>query len=143
MLTGVGHNGTVNRNRALWTVAALLSLNAVLLVAQPGLALPRSLTSLLFGPSMIRAEVVTKVDGAVHVYRVDRGRIRSVGVDTIIVRERDDTLVPIPIASDAVVTGVPRGQARRGSLFGLRKGMFVETLREGDNPAERVFVRKR
>ena len=41
MLTGSGHNaGMRRRSKALWAAVALLAVNAVLVVAQPGLALP-------------------------------------------------------------------------------------------------------
>ena len=68
----------MRRNRLLLAVAAvalLLAVNAVLVVAQPGLALPRSLWTYLVGPKMVRAEVIVLDRGVVHYYRVDRGRI--------------------------------------------------------------------
>ena len=118
---------------------ALLALNAVLLVAQPGLALPRSLESFFYGPAMVRAEVIVKTGGVVHDYRLDRGRIRSVAGDTIVLRERDGLVVTVRIADDAAIRG-RRGAAR---ALTLRRGMLVETIRDGDEPAETVVILRR
>ena len=52
-----------------------LLVNAVLIAAQPGLALPGPLGSYFFGPKLVRAEVLVKDGGALHLYRVDRGVI--------------------------------------------------------------------
>ncbi len=114
-------------------------LNAILLVAQPGLALPRSLQAYFYGPAMIRAEVIVKEDGVVHDYRLDRGRIRSISGDTIVLRERDGLVVPVEIAADAEIRG--RRAGVRG--LGLRRGMLVETVRDGDAPAETVVIIRR
>ena len=65
------------RAKGLWIVAALLAVNATLLVAQPGLALPGSLGNYFFGPKLVRAEVLVKDGGVLHDYRVDRGTIRN------------------------------------------------------------------
>ena len=104
MLTIGGHNArmTKKRSKALWAVAALLVVNAVLLAAQPGLALPRSLGDYFFGPKLVRAEVVVRDAGEVRLYRVDRGRIRTIrpALGTITVLERDGTLATVPIAPD-------------------------------------------
>jgi hypothetical protein len=92
---------------------------------------------------MVRAEVVTKSSGVVHDYRVDRGRIAALGTDSIVLRERDNTTVTVALAPDVSVIGAPKRQVGRGVLLGLRRGMFVQTLREGDQPAEQVRVLKR
>ena len=79
MLTIHRHNApmTKKRSKALWVVAALLVVNAVLLAAQPGLALPRSLGNYFFGPKLVRAEVVLREGNTIHDYRIDRGVIRA------------------------------------------------------------------
>jgi hypothetical protein len=131
----------MKRHVALWIAVALLGLNAVLLAAQPGLALPRVLANYFFGPGMVRAEVVMQDRGQIHLYRIDRGRIRSLGPDSIVLRERDGRIETVAIAPDAEIVGVPRrGRGGRQTLHGLRRGMFVETVRDGDAPAERVRV---
>ena len=61
----------------------------VLLVAQPGLALPGSLGNYFFGPKLVRAEVLVKDGGVLHDYRVDRGTIRNKAGGTLTLLERD------------------------------------------------------
>lgn len=125
-------------SKALWAVAALLVVNAVLLAAQPVLAsptaLPRSLASYFFGPKLIRAEVLVRDDGALHAYRIDRGVIRRKMDGSLVLRERDATIVTIPISPTASIS--LRG--RPSSFSALRRGMFVTVIREGDAPASEV-----
>jgi hypothetical protein len=118
----------------LSALAALLALNAVLVLAQPGAALPWSLGQQFFGPNMVRAEVVLKVGPNVRGYRIDRGTVRVVTSDSVVLLERDGTVVTVPVAPNADV----RVRNRRSSLSSLRRGMRVETIREGDAPAGRV-----
>ena len=125
---------TARRSKALWAVAALLLVNAVLIAAQAGLALPGSLGSYFFGPKLVRAEVLVKDSGALHLYRVDRGVIRSKANGTLALRERDGSLVEIAVAPDATITigGRPAAYAN------LRKGMGATVIRDGDAPANEV-----
>jgi hypothetical protein len=122
------------RGKALWVVAALLAVNATLLVAQPGLALPGSLGNYFFGPKLVRAEVVVKDGGVLHDYRIDRGVIRNKADGTLTLLERDGTLVAIPVAPTAAITlnGRPIGYAA------LRRGMVATVIRDGDAPANEV-----
>jgi hypothetical protein len=120
--------------KALWTVAALLALNAVLFAAQPGLALPGSLASYFFGGKMIRAEVIVQDGGALHDYRLDRGRIRAVSAGSLTLWERDGTLVVVPVAGDAEI----RLNGRIVRLSALRRGMNALTVRDGGAPASTV-----
>lgn len=126
------------RSKALWAVAALLAVNAVLLAAQPGfarsVALPRSLAGYFFGPKLIRAEVLVKDGGALHGYRIDRGVIRSKANGSLTLRERDATIVTIPVSPTASIS--VRG--RPASYSQLRRRMFVTVIREGDSPAIEV-----
>ena len=122
------------RSKAFWAVAALLLVNAVLLAAQPGFALPGSLGAYFFGPKLVRAEVLVKDGGALHVYRVDRGAIRSKAGGTLTLRERDGTLVPIVIAPTASISV----GGRPAAYAALRKGMAATVIREGDAPATEV-----
>ena len=127
------------RSKALWAVAALLLVNAVLLAAQPGFAaLPGSLANYFFGPKLVRADVLVKDGGALHVYRVDRGTIRSKAGGTLQLLERDGTLVPITISPTAAITigGRPASYAM------LRRGMVATVVREGDAPAIEVRAGK-
>lgn len=115
-------------------VAALLALNAVLFVVQPGLALPNALAAYFFGPKMVRAEVIVQDRGVIHDYRLDRGRVRAVGNGSLTLLERDGTAVTIPVAPTAQVTLAGRPVA----LARLRRGMTALTVRDGGQPAELV-----
>lgn len=128
------------RSKALWSVAALLLVNAVLLVAQPGwAALPRSLGNYFFGPKLVRADVLVKDAGALRVYRVDRGIIRSKAGGSLQLREGDATVVTIAVSPAAAITigGQP------ASYSALRRGMVATVIREGDAPATEVRAQRR
>ena len=126
--------------RALWAVAALLVVNAVLLAAQPGFAspaaLPRSLANYFFGAKMIRAEVLVKDAGVLRGYRIDRGVIRAKADGSLTLRERDATIVTIAVSPSASISA----RGRPSSFSALRRGMFVTVIREGDAPAIEVRV---
>lgn len=126
------------RRRALWIVVALLAVNAVLLAAQPGLALPRSLGNYFFGPKLVRAEVVVR-DGGILEYRLDRGKLRARAGSALVVLEADGTVVTIPVADDASILV----NGRRSSAAALRRGMTVTTVRLGDGPATEVRAQRR
>lgn len=125
------------RSKALWAVAVLLLVNAALLAAQPGFALPGSLGAYFFGPKLVRADVVVK-DGGVRLYRVDRGKIRNKADGTLLLRELDGTLVTIAISPTAAVTV----GGRPASYAELRRGMVATVIREGDAPATEVRAGK-
>ena len=141
MLTRSGHNAPMRgrRSKALWAVAALLLVNATLLLAQPGLALPGSLGNYFFGPKLVRAEVLVKDGGVLHDYRVDRGTIRNKAGGTLTLLERDGTLVQIPVAPTAAITlgGRPVAYAD------LRRGLVATVIRDGDAPAGEVRATRR
>ena len=130
---------TSRRSKAFWAVAALLAVNATLLVAQPGLALPGSLGGYFFGPKLVRAEVLVKDGGVLHDYRIDRGAIRAKAGGTLTLLERDGTLVQIPVAPTAAIT--IGGQPVPYSA--LRKGMVATVIRDGDAPASEVRAARR
>ena len=122
------------RSKALWFVAALLAVNAVLLAAQPGLALPGSLGDYFFGPKLVRAEVLVNDGGVLHDYRIDRGTIRAKAPGSLTLRERDGSLQTIAIAPNAAIRlrGVPV------AFSALRRGMVATVIRDGDAPAIEV-----
>jgi hypothetical protein len=128
----------MRRRGALWALAALLALNAVLLVAQPGLALPRSLAGYFFGPRLVRADIVV-MDGTLRQYRVDRGVLRGKQAGSLVLRELDGSIVVVPVAPDAMILigGDP------GTFSRLRRGMVVTTVREGGGPATDVRATRR
>jgi hypothetical protein len=119
---------------AVGAIVALLALNAVLVVVQPGLALPNALAGYFFGPKMVRAEVIVHDGGVLRDYRLDRGRIRAVGADSLTLLERDGTVVVVPVASNAEI----RLAGRIVPFSRLRRGMSALTVREGDGAASVV-----
>ena len=127
------------RVKGLWIVAALLAVNATLLVAQPGLALPGSLGNYFFGPKLVRAEVLVKDGGVLHDYRVDRGTIRNKAGGTLTLLERDGSLVSIAVAPTAAITL----NGRPVAYADLRRGMVATVIRDGDAPANEVRANRK
>jgi hypothetical protein len=126
--------------RTALVLTVLAALNAALWLAASGFALDAaSIGSYLFGPKMVRAEIVLKDATGVHDYRVDRGRVTGAGAGSITLEERDGTTVTIPVASGARVTlnGAPV------PLAGLvrRRAVTATTVRDGDVPAQTVQAR--
>jgi hypothetical protein len=103
-------------------------------VVQPALAVPRALANLLFGPRMMRAEVVV-MDGGLRDYRVDRGRITGARGTMLRLRERDGTVLTLSVAPDADV----RLHGRPVRLAAVR-GTYATVLREGDGPVTAVHA---
>jgi hypothetical protein len=138
-MTFAGNNSTSMRTRiAVLGVAGLLAVNAVLLVTEPGLALPRSLASYFFGPRLVRAEVVVR-DNGIRQFRLDRGRVLRTPGSSLLIREADGTVVTVPVAPDATILldGKP-------ATFGeLLRGMVVKTVREGGAAASDVRAQSR
>ena len=122
------------RRKGLWIVAALLAVNATLLVAQPGLALPGSLGNYFFGPKLVRAEVLVKDGGVLHDYRVDRGVIRAKSPGMLSLLERDGSVVSIAVAPTAAITF----NGRPITFSALRRQMVATVIRDGDSPAIEV-----
>ena len=125
--------------RAIWALCALLALNAVLLVAQRGLALPRNLSAYLLGPAMVRAEVIVKEGAVLHDYRLDRGRIRTVSAGSLSILEADGTVVSVAVAPNAAVTL----HGARVPLSALKPRMKVLVIRNGDAAAIEVRATRR
>src|SRR5438132_9879255 len=97
------------------------ALAAALAFAASAVAVPGN----LFGGGLVRAEVLIQAGGQ-HDYRVDRGRVTAFTPGSLTLRERDGTVVTVPVAAGAQPT--------------LQRGVFVQTLRDGDAPASRVDV---
>ena len=85
--------------RFVLLVSVLVALNVTLWFAAPGLAIRRALINQLFGPSMVRAEVIKK-DGSD--WRLDRGVIRSVDSTQVTLKEFD-RVQQIPLSSSTKV----------------------------------------
>ena len=121
----------MTRRRFALLALALLGLNASLLVAQTGLALPQALIDRFFGPRMIRAEVVVQSGPAgVRDFRIDRGKIVAASAGSVTLRERDGTDVTIEVAANVRIHG--------GSQ--LRRGLRVLVVRRANSPAHLIQV---
>ena len=69
-------------------------------------------------------------------YRVDQGRIKQVGVFTLVLRELDGTDVTINISPTARI----KLSGKNASFVQLRKGMMATTIHDGDKPADQVYA---
>ena len=127
------------RTVAVLVVAALLTLNAVLLLVQPGLALPGSLAAYLLGPKMVKAEVIIKEGKTTYDYRIDQGKIRAVSSTSVTLWERTGEVVTIPVSPGARVTL----GGKTVLLTALKKGMRAQTIRNGSAPADTVQAFRR
>jgi hypothetical protein len=127
------------RTFAVLAVSALLALNAILFLVQPGLALPGSLAAYLLGPKMVRTEVIIKDGGTTYDYRIDQGKVRAVTSTSVTLYERTGDVVTIPVSPGARVT--IGGKAVL--LTALKKGMRVQTVRNGGAPADTVQAFRR
>lgn len=118
----------------------LVALNLVLWLASPGLALRKAVIDQLFGPRMVRAEVVvaTGTGPATIDYRLDRGIVTAVTTaglaPSISLREADGTVQTIPLAATTRMLG-------GGRLAALaRRSMQVLVIREANGPAISIQV---
>ena len=125
----------MRRRIAILGLAGLLAVNGVLLVVQPGLAVPRGLGNYFFGPKLIRAEVVVR-DRGIREYRLDQGRLlkKPKPSSSLLLREAEGTVVVVPVAPDAAV----RVNGRHATLGDLKRGMRVVTIRERGGAASEV-----
>lgn len=96
---------------------------------------PASTVPQLLGNKLLRGEIFLQ-DTAQHDYRLDRGRIKQVGLTNLVLHEGDGTDVTIDVSPTAHV----RLNGQNGSFLQLRKGMMATTIRDGDKPAEQIFA---
>ena len=126
---------------AVGVLAALLALNALLFVVQPGLALPRSLANYFYGNGLIRAEVVVRDAEGTHDWRLDQGRILRVmparGMLRIV--EYDGRVVEVEVAPDARI----ELHGRPVLIGALRRGVRAFVVRDGEGPAVVVLAGRR
>ena len=87
--------------RFVLLAGVLVTLNLALWFASPGLALRKALVTQLFGPKMIRAEVIkwTGPGTPPADIRLDRGVIIQVSSTQLTLRERDTKVQSIPLSS--------------------------------------------
>lgn len=116
--------------------AAVGALAATLVLVPLAGGGPADLYRSLLGPGLVRAEIVKKDRTGLHLYRLDRGRVRGFTRSSITLRELDGSIVVVPVAPAARIE-------LGGQLAGwgaVRRGMIALTVRDGEAPAHRVLL---
>jgi hypothetical protein len=128
------HNAGVPRTGGLLVLLAGLLLAAAQPRPTAAAVAPGALLRSLFGGTLVRAEVIVREGEGVRDLRVDRGRVRAVGMREVSLVERDGTVVSIPVAVNASVTmrGAP------SPFETIKRGMQITTVRDRDQPAQYV-----
>ncbi len=126
--------------RFVFLVGVLVTLNAALWFAGPGLALRKALVNELLGPKLIRAEGIYKkpVCGSTDC-RIDRGVITQVNSTQLTLREADGRIQPISL-SDTTRVLSPFHRLLPLSALGPRWHVVVTWPATG--PAQSVDVEK-
>ena len=88
---------------------------------------------------MVKAEVVIKEGKTTYDYRIDQGKLRAVSSTSVTLYERTGELVVVPVSPGARVTL----GGKTVLLTTLRKGMRVQTVRNGSAPADTVQAFRR
>ena len=132
-----GEDMTMNRRRFILLAVALVALNTFFWLAQGGFALPGAIINQFFGNRMVRAEVLVQgAGGAIQDWRIDRGVITAVSGTSITLRERDTTVVTIPVDPNARV----EGSSRYSSVLQLKRRLRVVVYHQANAPADVVQV---
>jgi hypothetical protein len=127
----------MSRRRFALLLCALVAVNAFFWLAQGGFALPKAMIDRFFGPRMIRAEVILQGPaGMVNDFRLDRGLIVSVSPGSLVLRERDGTVVTIAVGPRARVVGSPSVT----DASQLRPPMRVLVVRRANGRANLIQV---
>lgn len=88
----------MRRKRFGLLVVGLVALNLFLWLAPPGLALRQSLVARLFGPRLVRADVITYANGAAVDTRVDRGIVTAQTPTQLTLQEVDGRVQAITLS---------------------------------------------
>jgi hypothetical protein len=129
---------TVKHRKFMLLAVALVALNIFFWVAQGGFAISKAVINDLFGPRLVRAEVIVQTPtGSTADYRIDRGVIVANTPTSITLRELDGQQVTIDVASDARVQG-----GRIFSVSQLRKKMRVTVVHEANGPVSQIQVER-
>jgi hypothetical protein len=121
--------------RFVLLAGVLVTLNLVLWLAAPGLALRRAIITELFGPNMVRAVVHVRSG---QDWNLDRGVIKSVDNTQVTLREFDGRIQQIPLSSTTKV--IHRGH--RLALSALARRWHVVVLWPPIGPAQSVDVER-
>jgi len=126
----------MSRRRFMILLVTLVAVNSFFWLASGSFALTKAVINQFFGNSMVRAEVLVMNNGSVEDWRIDRGVITQVANGTVTLREKDGTLVPVPVDPSAKVQGPPRF----GSVARLRPRLRVILYHQANLPAQLVQV---
>jgi hypothetical protein len=102
-----------------------------------GGVLPRSVSSYLLGPKLIRAEIAVKGGQSVHGFWVDRGKLlKRYSAGSLKLLERNATTVTVPVSASARVTL----NGRLVTVRALRAGMQIAVAHEDNVAATAVYA---
>jgi hypothetical protein len=121
--------------RFVLLAVVLVTLNLTLWFAAPGMALRKAIIKQLFGPAMVRAEVIKK-DGSD--WLLARGVITNVTSSQLTLKEADGKIQPITLSSSTRV--IHLGQRLSLSALAPRWRVLVEWPLNG--PARSVDVER-
>jgi hypothetical protein len=124
----------VRNRRFILLAAVLVAVNFALLFASTGLAIRGAIVRQLFGPKLIRADVLTKTGD----WRLDRGVITQVNGAQVVLREADGRIQPIPLAASTRVVYFGRSLP----VSSLARRWHVLVTWAGSGPAEYVDVER-
>jgi hypothetical protein len=118
-------------------IVALLACTAVL--AAPALAgqlLPKSVSSYLLGPKLIRGELYVQAGAVQHDYQLDRGRLqkRYANGQLTIIKQAGPISVKVAPLARVLLNGKPAG------VRALRARMQVAVLHDKELPAQLVWA---
>ncbi len=134
----------MSMRRRRWAILAttLVALNLFLWLAPQGFALRAAVIQQLFGPRMVRAEVVVlDQNNTPQDYRIDRGVLTSATATSVTLTEADGTTQTIDIDGSTHFYGLPS----RVSIQKLPKGLTLRVLviHLANAPADSVQVEGR
>ncbi len=135
----------MSMRRRRWALLAttLVALNIFLWLVPQGLALQRAFINQLFGPRMVKAEVIVLgADGSPQDYRIDRGVVTTATSSSVTLSEADGTTKTIPIDGATRVIGLP-GRGGIGRLIARLQNAHVLVFRLANAPAQTIQVESR
>ncbi len=121
--------------RFVLLAGVLVSLNVALWFAASGLALRNAVVQQVFGPKLVRLEVIEK--GGAD-WRIDRGVITSVNSRQITLREADGRIQAIPLSTSTIAIRL----GRRISLDQLTRHWDVLVTWRANGTAQSVDVER-
>lgn len=118
-------------------LAVLATALALIPTAFAAVGLPRTVSSSLLGPKLIRAEIAVKNGQSVRGYWVDRGKLlKRYSAGSLNLLERNGTTVTVPVSASARVTL----NGRLVTVRALRAGMQVAVVHVDNAPASAVYA---